>query len=85
MGERCDNYDAETAARLEVLDAGVRAGARHALVLLDATSPVEASKRFRQRTVRSRARRRLDQWLGALLVMEDEYDTVSVTYVLVGG
>ena len=43
-----DNYDAEMAARMEVLDAGERRGARCALIFVDATSPITAFRRFRR-------------------------------------
>ena len=72
----CDNYDAELGARMEVLQRGVDRGARCALVLMDATSPVAATRKFRRLTTRARSRRRRDTWLGSVLVMEDDFDVV---------
>ena len=76
MHEGSDNYDAELGARMEVLHRGGERGARCALVLLDATSPVHATRKFRRLTTRARARRRQDTWLGSVLVMEDAFDVV---------
>ena len=76
MREGSDNYDAEMAARMEVLHRASVAGARRILVFMDATSPVDASRAFRRRSTRSRARRRQDTWLGSIMVMEDEFDVV---------
>ena len=48
-------------------------------MLVDATSPVEATRAFRRRTVRDRMRRVADVWLARTLVLEDEH--TEVTYL----
>ena len=65
----CDSYDAEMAARVEAWQLGVERGAKRALILMDATSPVLASRKFRRLTARARSRRRRDVWLGSLTEM----------------
>ena len=81
MHEGSDNYDAELGARMEVLHRGRERGARCALILIDATSPIQASRKFRGLTTRARGRRRQDLWMGSVLVMEDEYDVVVYWWV----
>ena len=81
MESGVDSYAAELGARMEVLHRGGRRGARCALILLDATSPVQATRKFRVLSTRARGRRRLDTWLGTALVLEDEYDVVVYWWV----
>lgn len=69
-----NNYDGELAARLAVLNRTGRAGARRGLVVVDATSPLEASRCFRRADVRARARKNCDDWLGSTLLMEDDHE-----------
>ena len=51
------------------------------LIFVDATSPVGGSRKFRRLSTRARSRRRLDVWLGSVLVMEDGFDTVVYWWV----
>ena len=66
---------------MEVLHEGGERRGRHVLMFIDATSPILASKKFRRLTTRARARRRLDTWLGSVLLMEDGFDTVVYWWV----
>ena len=50
-------------------------GTRVALVF-DATSPVMKSMKFRWQDVRARSRCACDEWLGTLLVLEDEHEEI---------
>ena len=61
---------------MTVLDAASAGGGRRGVVVVDATSPLEASRRFRRLDVRARARMNCDDWLGSTLLLEDEQDTL---------
>ena len=56
-------------------------GMRRVLVLVDATSPVAATRKFRTRTVRDRMRHTADEWLARTLTLEDEHTAVTYLWV----
>jgi len=79
---KVDNYLAEMIARIDILDyarhqvKGCGEGKGVVLIILDATSPVWASKKFREAHMRARARYLGDLELATVLVLEDEYEKV---------
>ena len=74
--EGASNFDSELAARMIGLAETAEAGAERVLCVFDATSPVMKSMKFRRQDVRARSRCACDEWLGTLLVLEDEHEEI---------
>ena len=74
VGGARNNYDGESAHRLDVLAA---VPGERLFYIFDSTSPIAASERFRRLTTSARSRCECDDWLGTGLVLENDMQMVA--------